>query len=217
MKNDYYVSRQAQLLKDFDKTIKRMKKVFVSYLGDDLADVVLQQARQEYQALIPELPFIGGKKNQLTPSLIGSAWCLAIYRALKTHGKTVEQIGEIIYKAVQAQYDRYPGLLLRLVGRLRSTRYFIGRAKKQAAESQQRRYPGNWVFTIVEGDGKEFDYGYDYTECGICKFYSAQGAEELTPFLCQLDFPMSEAFGIELLRTMTIAEGFASCDFRFKR
>jgi hypothetical protein len=52
-----------------------------------------------------------------------------------------------------------------------------------------------WVLTYIWGDGKEFDYGYDITECGICKFLHDQHADELVPFLCLVDFPLSKAFG----------------------
>jgi hypothetical protein len=217
MVDDYYTSRKAKLLKDFDKAAKRLRKILVSYYGDDLTDTIARETRQEYEALIPELPYIGGKKNLLTRNLIGSAQALALYRVLKRHGKTVEEAGKIIYEAVEAQIGAYPRLLLCLLGKLRFTKFVVKKLRKLAAESQKRRYPGDWVCTFVEGDGEEFDFGIDYTECGICKFYHAQGADEFTPFLCLTDFPLSKAFGSGLARTMTIAEGCDKCDFRWKR
>ena len=215
--DDYYTSRKSKLLRDFDKTAKRLRKILVSYYGDDLADTIARETRQEYEALIPELPYIGGKKNLLTRNLIGSAQALALYRVLKRHGKTVEEAGKIVYEAVEAQLGAYPRLLLRLFGRLGFTGGFVRKLKRLAAESQKRQYPGDWVCIFVEGAGEEFDFGIDYTECGICKFYHAQGADEFTPFLCLTDFPHSKAFGSGLVRTMTIAEGAEKCDFRFKK
>jgi hypothetical protein len=90
------------------------------------------------------------------------------------------------------------------------------RWRAQAGESQKRRYPGDWVFTFVEGDGQEFDYGLDFTECGICKYYHAQGADELTPYLCLMDGVVSKSFGLGLVRHKTLAEGADICDFRYK-
>jgi hypothetical protein len=217
MVDNYYTSRKEKLLKDFDKTAKRLREVLVSYYGDDLTDTIIRETRQEYECLIPELPYIGGKKNLLTRNLIGSAQALALYRVLKKHGNTVEEAGKIIYEVVEAQIGAYSKLLRRLLGRLRFTRLFVKILKNLAAESQKRRFPRDWVCTFVEGDGKEFDYGIDYTGCGICKFFHAQGADEFAPFLCLLDFPMSKASGSGLVRTMTIAEGAEKCDFRFKR
>jgi len=80
----YYTSQKPRLLKDFDKNMgKYGRKVLSSYFGDDLADAIFREARQEYEALIPKLPYIGGKKNHLTINLIQSAWLLAFYRVLQ--------------------------------------------------------------------------------------------------------------------------------------
>ena len=54
------------------------------------------------------------------------------------------------------------------------------------------------VRIFVEGDGDDFDWGMDYTECGIVKFLRAQGAGDLAPYFCLADFPMSDAFGLGL-------------------
>ncbi|MGZ6230243.1 MAG: L-2-amino-thiazoline-4-carboxylic acid hydrolase, partial [Syntrophales bacterium] len=90
------------------------------------------------------------------------------------------------------------------------------RLKIQATISQEKQYPDDFVFTYIVGDGKEFDYGYDIIECGVCKFLHAQDADELAPFLCLTDFPLSKAFGRGLVRNMTISEGAERCDFRYK-
>jgi hypothetical protein len=110
----------------------------------------------------------------------------------------------------------YPKLLRRVVGRWSFTGYNMNKLKKHAPTSQKRLYPEDWVWSFVEGDGKEFDYGIDVMECGVCKFFHAQGADELTPYMCRLDFALSEAFGMDLVRTMTIAEGGEKWDYRFK-
>lgn len=218
--DDYYTSRKPHLLKDFDNMIKRVRKVLASYFGDDLADIIIEEARQEFEALIPELPYIGGKKNPLEENPVGSAYCLALYRVLKNHGKTVEEAGKIVYETGE-EYLRsssiFSKLKLRVLSRLMFTKLGKYLIKRWAAESQKRRYPGDWVYTYVEGDGKEFDFGIDYTECGICKFFHAQGADEFMPFMCLLDFPHSKASSSGLVRTMTLAEGAEKCDFRFKR
>ena len=75
----------------------------------------------------------------------------------------------------------------------------------------------DWVLTFVEGDGNTFDFGVDYIECGLCKYTHAQGADELTQYLCLGDFPASRVYDTGLVRTMTLACGGPRCDFRFKR
>jgi len=86
-----------------------------------------------------------------------------------------------------------------------------------ATESQKRKYPESFIMTYVKGNGQDFDYGVDYTECAICKFLSAQNALELAPYMCDTDKIGSEMLGWGLTRTMTLAKGGEKCDFRFKK
>lgn len=216
--DDYYRSQRLKLLKDFDKTVKKYgRKILVRRYGNALADTIVKESRQEFEVLIPELPYIGGKKNPWTKILIQCAGFLALYRVLKAHGKTVEEAGRLAYELVEAQLLSYSKLLRRLMGRWSFTRYELNKLRRQAAASQKRLYSGDWVMSFVQGDGKEFDYGIDITECAICKFFHTQDADELTPFGCLTDFATSKALGMGLVRTMTIAEGAEKCDFRFKR
>lgn len=95
------------------------------------------------------------------------------------------------------------------------SRSYLKKLQKRAAESQKRQYPEGYVYAFVAGDGTRFDYGVDYAECAACKFLKEQDAFELAPYLCTVDKLYSEMFGWGLTRTMTLAEGYAKCDFRF--
>jgi hypothetical protein len=88
--------------------------------------------------------------------------------------------------------------------------------KRAAAASQRREYPEGFVFHFVEGKGEAVDFGIDYTECAIVKFFKAQGADEFTRYVCLFDYPHSRLSGTGLVRTMTLAEGAEKCDFRFR-
>ncbi len=63
----------------------------------------------------------------------------------------------------------------------------------------------------------DFEFGLDYHECGVCKLCHDEGCSEYAKYLCRFDFMTSEMMGIQLKRTMTLAEGFNKCDFRFSR
>ncbi|MCK5062235.1 L-2-amino-thiazoline-4-carboxylic acid hydrolase [Candidatus Parcubacteria bacterium] len=217
MIENYYISRKKKLLKDFDKTVKCLKKTMVIHYDDNFIDIIIRETRQKYESLIPELPYIGGSKNPLTESLMVSARALALYKVMKNHNKTANEIGKIIYEAEKLRLAMYPKLLRCIVGRLMFTRIFINKMKKLAAKSRKRQYKGDWVSKVVDGDNENFDIGIDYTECGICKFYHVQNADEFTKYICSLDFLMSRACYLGLARTMTIAEGFEKCDFRWKK
>jgi hypothetical protein len=218
----YYASQKPKLLRDFDKTLgKHGRRVLAQHYGDDLAGQILLEQRREYEALIPKIPNVGGKENlqalALRRIIIQCAWALALYRAMKSRGKTADETGRVLYEGVEAMLRSIPGPLRYIAGRWQFTRFNTGKLKKQASESQKRLYPDDWVWTYVEGDGREFDYGFDMAECAIVKFFHAQGADEFVPYVCRLDFPMSKAMGAGLVRTTTLAEGGEKCDFRYKR
>jgi hypothetical protein len=215
--SDYYISRKERLLKDFDELKKSTRVILASRYGNDFGQTIDADARREFDLLIPQIPYVGGDENALTREMIQSAMALALFRAMKNQGKTTEETGKLLYNTVESMADSYPRLLARTVGFYEMSRFGQRKSRNAAAESQKRLYPANWVFTFVEGDGEDFDWGIDYVECGIVKFYHAQGADELTPYLCLADFPMSEALGMGLNQTTTIAEGHEKCNFRFKR
>lgn len=216
--SNYYLSQKSNLLEDYDKeALKYLRKVLAPRFGDDHTDTLLRDARQEYEAIIPELPYIGGEENINTRFLIMAAGCLAVYKALKTRGTAVEEIGQVIYEMAEARTYVYPEFFLRLVGRLKYGGKYEKYLKEQALQSQRRQYPGDWVFTFIGGDRKTFDYGLDFTECGACKLFQAHDADELAPFFCLPDLVFSKAFNRGLVRTMALAEGYDRCDFRYKR
>ena len=213
--DDYYVAQKSNLMREFDRNNKYAGRILASHYGD-LADTIWKEAHREYEALIPKIPYVGGRKNPTQTSLIRSTWALALFRALKNHGKTAEEAGNICYEMTEAPLYAYPGLLRNLVGRWYFRR-FRSSMEKAAAERRKRLYPEDSLSTFIQGDGKEFDFGMDTTECAICKFFHAQGADELTPYMCLTEFAVSKALNMGLVRTTTIAEGGEKCDPRYKR
>ncbi|MCH5315776.1 MAG: L-2-amino-thiazoline-4-carboxylic acid hydrolase [Eubacterium sp.] len=88
--------------------------------------------------------------------------------------------------------------------------------KRWAEESHKRKYENDWIVDILDGNG-QYELGYDYHECGICKLCRDEDCFELAKYLCRLDFVLADMMGMELCRTQTIAEGADHCDFRYKR
>jgi len=213
----YYTSQRKKLLNDLDKVIKRMRPDLNERYGETTAGILRQDALAEYEKLIPQFPYIGGKDNPLTKNLVQAAWGLALYRALQAQGGTVEDVGELLHLGYTQIMHRIPRFLRRWLGRRKFSPRQIQKMKARARVSQQRRYPGDWVYEVIEGDGQTFDVGMDYTECGIVKFMQQQDAEELMPYLCNLDYVSFGAIGMELIRTKTLGWGCDCCDFRIKK
>jgi hypothetical protein len=209
---EYYLSRKDELLRDFDAEARDWRRVLVEDYGDEFAAAVLRQARQRFAALIPQIPYIGGDENHLTASLIGAARYLALYQAMKARGKSAAETGRVLYYAIEASPPPAP---IPPSKRLR-WETLMARRRERARRSQERRYAWDWVYDFVEGDGKTFDYGYNYYECATQRFYRVQGAQAFLPFYCFLDFPLCERAGLGLTRTKTLAAGDKLCDFRFR-
>lgn len=92
----------------------------------------------------------------------------------------------------------------------------IEKQKKWAKSTHERRYENDWVVELLPGNG-DYDLGYDYLECGVCKLCRDEGCPELAQYLCRLDYMFAEIMGLRLERTSTLAEGGEKCDFRFSR
>jgi hypothetical protein len=216
MDGTYYLVRKQQLMRDFNQEMKCAAQVLAVRYGPNVVDSIIQQTRQEFEALLFHLPYIGGEENPMTDNLVQSAWYLAIYRVLISYGKTAEEAGEVCYLMTEQALCNASKLLMRISGKIKFNRITLGQLQQHAARSQQREYPGDWVYEYVDGDGQTFDYGVNYTECGICKFFHAQGADEFSSYVCLLDYPASQASGTGMRRTTTLAEGASMCDLRFK-
>jgi hypothetical protein len=214
---EYYLRNQGTLLKEQAKMADAGQAFAAERYGQAFADTLFRESLAEFDALIPKLPYIGGKQNPLTGNLVSAAGALAVYRVMQRHGKPIEETGELLYHLMEAWIRRYPRLVRHLMGRYYLSRLSQRQSKKRSALSQQRRYPADWVRVHIDGDGQAFDWGMDYLECGIVKFLHSQGADELAPYLCRTDYALFGALGIELKRTMTLAEGGEKCDFRLKR
>lgn len=82
--------------------------------------------------------------------------------------------------------------------------------------SHERKYENDWVVDVLEKTDN-YELGYNYYECGVCKLCKDEGCFELAKYLCRLDFVMADIMNMKLERTGTIAEGADFCDFRYSR
>ena len=209
---EYYTSRKTEILALFDDHAQAWKPFLASNYGHDFATLVIREARAYHETLICEIPYIGGDENPMTRHLVRSTTSLALYKAMEAHGIPAKDTGKIIYDAIIERVQNFPVSPSQPLSPEN-----IQMRREQARKSQERRYPGDWVWEFVEGDGVLFDYGIDFLECGTQKFYHKTGADEFLPFYCFLDFATSRASDWGLTRTKTLAEGHKKCDFRFKR
>jgi L-2-amino-thiazoline-4-carboxylic acid hydrolase len=210
---DSYLKQKPELLKDFTQEAKFWKLILVNDYGDGLAETIINESQQEFESLIPAIPYIGGV-DYLVESYFGSIRCLAFYLAMKKNSINATITGRILYEAILTQSDEsqpsnHPSELL-------TTDQLTERRKRRARLSQERQYPGGYVFEYIQGDGVEFDYGYNFTECAAQKLYHIYAAEEFLPYYCQLDFAYATLYQPGFSRTLTLAKGEPVCNHRFK-
>jgi hypothetical protein len=194
----------------FSRFLDRHTDSLDERFGESETAVMRREMLEEYRALIPQVPDIGGRRNPFSATLGMAAWALAVYRVVVRHGGAAQDAGDVLHRYIQSMVVRVPGpLRARTLGHRRAS------MEKLARRSQQRRYPDDWVGEIVDGAGQPFDFGIDWTECGTDKFMRAQRADEFTPYLCALDYVIAEAADEGLTRTKTMSWGCDRCDFRF--
>jgi hypothetical protein len=215
---DYYTVQAGKLLGRFDRAARYYHPVLAARLADESPDEILRETRCEFERLLPAIPYIGGRKNSLTRILIGCTMSLALYRILKGRGVSLKEIGHIVVEIEERRMRAFPGFLVRLAGRYIHTPVGKRRLRRMMVEhSREHDYPGGWVGTFLEGDGQSFDFGIDYTECAVVKFFDQQGAGEFTRYLCLIDFVQQRALRTGFSRTTTLAEGDGRCDFCWKK
>lgn len=207
--------RTRRLVRGFDRFLPQGP--LVDRYGEETADEMRQEMHQEYLRLIPGVPHIGKGGTSDRRFLAYAPMALAFYRVVLRHGGDLEDAGQLLHECGRAFYQRVPTRFRHVLRWYMFSGLRRRGLEKAARDSQSRRYPADWVFEMVSGDGQPFDYGKDVTECGIVKYLHAQGADELTPYLCDWDYIMAESLGLQLRRTKTLAWGCDRCDFRMTK
>ncbi len=215
---DYYSKRKDKLLAKFDKEISVAKNILAKKYNDLELEMITKAMRKEFEILIPKIPYIGGQMNSFTSMLVDSISILAMIRVLERKGYKYLQIGEFIYQfhelvnmnlkyklqeSDQDALDQFFG------------KNYLDYLRKLSDILKRKQYADDWVFEFIEGDGVNFDYGMNFTECGLCKVFKRLGAEKYVPFLCISDFIQANIIGFGFKRTQTIGNGAPKCDHRF--
>lgn len=212
-----FIERKPELMKIFNRPMKNGRKVIVEHYGVETGEAMVNDFRYEFESLIPEMPKIRQDDKLLEKQLIICTAFLGIYRSMKKQGKNVGEIWQLCHDIEEAMIKSIPKIVRWFLRYNLFSKKEKNREIESAKLSQKHQYPEDFVFTYVEGNGKDFDYGIDMTECAMCKFYARMGAEEFLPYICNTDYIFSEYFGYELIRTQTLAQGHEKCDFRFKK
>jgi hypothetical protein len=212
--NDYYASRRKRLLRGFDRLARRLRPKLERRYGGAFAEEVLVDSRRELERIIPRIPYIGGWRNAFTPVMVVNAWLLALHRAMTARGKSAEEVIRVCAEVSDEFIRSFPGFLLRAVGRLAflpPVRRFF---QKQAQRSQERRFPGDFVYEVRVSEDGEFALVFE--ECAVNKFYDAENVRELKPYCNFFDVTCSRLMNMGVDARETIGLGCEKCSLRYK-
>jgi hypothetical protein len=215
---NWYLEHKPKIMQQVRSFLRPSRKHLAAAYGKEEGEAIVKDTIQRFEAQLPDIPYIGGGENPFTKVLCKVATKLAMYRALRARGASVEEAARLIHLGEVSFYETVPTRWrMRLQGRLFLTQKGMNVWRHVAATSQGRRYPEDWVFEVVEGDGQDFGIGPDCTECGAVKYLDRESAPELAQYLCWIDYPQFAAMHLRLDRTETIAQGGQKCDFRMSR
>jgi hypothetical protein len=201
-------------LRQYDGMARRVSATLSRQFGTAEAFRLIGEIRNEFEKIIPELPDIGSQPV-FNLFLTGTGWALAMYRTGEREGWSVEQSGQLVFDVTKAYLQSFPKIAHKFLRWLTNSRLYQNHVRRLPIRSQERRYPADYVFNYIDGNGEDFDYGVDYLECVSCKFLQTQGGMQIAPYLCNCDQLYSELWGWGLVRTQTLASGGTKCDFRF--
>ena len=108
MSHENYVSLTPHLMKSFDSAVSRVKPILIARYGEAEANALMRESRQKYIDLIPQFPYIGEHNPLLDVFFFPASWHLGIYKAFREHGKTVEEVGRLVYEIGEAEIRAIP-------------------------------------------------------------------------------------------------------------
>jgi hypothetical protein len=104
----YYVSRKSKLLNDFDRTAALLRDRLIQRYGEEFTDTLHRESRREYENLIPEVPFIrDARARALNSFLLITAQEVAVYQAMKRHGRGPSEAWEICHEATKRRMETF--------------------------------------------------------------------------------------------------------------
>ncbi len=213
----YYSPRRQKLLADFDRISALVKNFVVDRYGEEFASNLRREARQEFEKLIPEIPYIkGARARMLNTFLLVTAQEVATYKAMANRGKSAAETWALCHHAIRLKVAEIPRWKLWLVRRLMFSSLVKQIMARRAKQRQKGRF-GDFELEYLVGDGNEFDFGVNYLKCGNYRFAMKHGGEAFAPYVCMSDIALSDGLGWGLKRTQTLADGCNHCDFRFKQ
>jgi len=206
-----------ELLKKYDDQAQWRRQLYLPVFDEAVIDGILDEMRNSYTEVIPGIPFIG-KNNYHLQWVIPNAEKLADYLVAKKYGVTIEQFSSMhLAQASKDLYDTYSEEQRRQIGKSQFGLISELMMRMIAFRSQLKLFKDDYLLTYLKGDGQQFDWGLDYTQCTNIILYEKYGAGDLVyPLICNIDYVAGAALYTGYHRTKTLVLGDSMCDMRWK-
>lgn len=199
----------------FEFFLRSAHPALAAHHGLPFADEVVDDARREYERVLPEVPDIGGVRNVFQPVMTVNGWLLALHGPMRARGKRAEDTIRICQEVFDRWISKLPDFALRAIGRLLLSAPMRWYFEAQARISQERRHAEDFVWRVERGADGEVSFVFD--ECAVNKWYDAQDVRELKPYCNFADVTYSRLMGMGVDATETIGLGCERCALRYKR
>lgn len=168
-----------------------------------------KRVQKEYRAIVERTPGIGKMKdNMFVMTMYAGAFLIALYK--EADGKIDEEKLKGLVRAAAC----CPLMVKAKKGKSAFTDKEIATRTKQAKWSRDHidEYPMNWFYYFETVPGKD-EYYITHKQRGICKLTKQEHCEEITKYLCMMDYYTFEMQGSVLDRTKTLGYGDDECNF----
>jgi hypothetical protein len=172
----------------------------------------------EFRELQTQLSFIRESKNPMDSRLETAALFLALITTMHKKSYSFDEIRSICLKIASELVrpkSKFHFFLKRLLTKVVTTTLIQTLLKRKIEKTKMPSGSLGFAVEYVSAEKGKFLFGFDIVECGICKLFKKNQQEAYARILCEVDYMTSEIAGLTLLRTNTIANGGARCDFRF--
>ncbi len=201
------------------------KKYFIQAIRSDVpgdADRMIDQVEKHFRRISQDTRFAAKSGNPIDRRLDLAAYFLAYIITLDERGFSYESIRrksmDIVLEYVRPK-NPLQKFMKRIPAMLVTTWLARWVFRKMENRVRQRSHPDGFAARIITDKQLTYGlgYGFDITECGICKLFTKHNYGKYASILCEVDKVTSNQAGLELIRTGTIALGAEKCDFRFKK
>lgn len=179
------------------------------------------EVNDAYEKIESEAQLRIKSKNPLNKRLRFSAYFVAFIQVLEGRGYDLETIRTHCLHIAQEYIKPKNGFhrwYLKLVPSLLLlpwSKYFL---KRLSEKVKIKDHPYGFEATLLTQSeiNQHSGFGIDIHKCGICSLVKKNNASRYNTILCEIDHLTSELAGLQLVRTSSLAQGAAHCDFRFR-